>query len=219
MDSQSPSSSASADPSSLRAAVLHRPPSDSQIPIDGNQSDADPPKFSGIIDKGRRPVGPTLDGIAQPPKTDVIDQLPKTDDHPAHQPSKTDDRLLTEAASLPATEEKGWVRCVHPEGWIYFFKEQDDEPEDIQLHEICRDVRYESVTNPTLNSQATNATSHKPERLSDVEEERPPVALGYGGVHVQIYVDDQRWYASIDKALLTDEGGRITLCRWHSTIS
>ena len=218
MDSQSPST-APADPSSLCAAVLYRPSSDSQIPIDGNQSNADAPKISSIVGKVRRPVGPTLDGIAQPPKTDVIDQLPKTDDHPAHQPSKTDDHLLTEAASRPASKENGWVRCVHPQGWIYFFKEHDDEPEDIQLHEICRDLKCEIVTNPTLNSQATNATSHKPERLSDVEEERPPVAPGYGGVHVQIYVNDQRWYASTDKALLTDEGGRITLCRWHSTIS
>ena len=208
MDCQSPST-ASADPSSLRAAVLYQPLSDSQIPIDGNQSNADAPKFSRIVGKVG-PVGPTFDGIAQPPKTD---------DHPAHQPSKTDECLLTKAASLAASEEKGWVRYVHPEGWIYFFKEHDHEPEDIQLHEICRDLKCEIVTNPTLNSQATNATCHKPERLSDVEEERPPVAPRYGGVHVQIYVDDQRWYASTDKALLTDEGGRITLCRWHSTIS
>ena len=217
MDSQSPST-ASADPSSLRAAALYQLPSDSQIPLDGNQSHGDAPKFSRIVGKVRRPVGLTLDGIAQPPKTDVIDQLPKTDDHPAHQPSKTDDRLLTEAASRPTSKEKGWVRCVHPQGWIYFFKEHDNEPEDIQLHEICRDLKCEIMANPTLNSQATNATSHKPERLSDVEEEGPPVAPGYGGVHVQIYVDDQRWYASIDKALLTDGEGRITLCRRPSTI-
>ena len=189
------------------------------MPFDGNQSNADAPKFSRIVGKVHHPVGPTLDGIAQPPKADVIDQLPKTDHHSTHQPSKTDDRLLTEAASLPASEEKGWVRCVHPQGWIYFFKEHGNEPEDIQLHEICHVLKCEIVTNPTSNSQATNATSHKPERLSDVREERPPAAPGYGGAHVQIYVDHQRWYASIDKALLTDEGGEITLCRWHSTIS
>ena len=200
---------ASADPSSLRAAARYQPPSDSQIPIDGNQSNADAPKFSRIVGKVGPPVDPTLNRIAQPPKTH---------DHPAHQPSNTDDCVFTEAAPLPASEEKGWFRCVHPEGWIYFFKKYDDQPEDIQLHEICRDLKCEVVTNPTLNSQTTNATSHKPERLSDVGEERAPVAPGHGGVHVQIYVDDQRWYASVDKALLTDEGGRITLCRWHSTV-
>ena len=88
----------------------------------------------------------------------------------------------------------------HPEGWIYFIKAHDHEPEDIQLHEICGDLWGEFVTRPTFNSQATNPTSHKPERL------------GCGGLYVQIYVDDKRWYASVDKALLfpqqlTDEKG------------
>jgi len=212
MDSQSPSA-ASADPSSLRSTAFYQPLSNSQIPIDGSQSSADAPKFSRIIGKVCPPIGPTLDEIARPPRTDDVDQLPNADDHPAHQPPKTDDRLSTEAASPPVSNEKGWVRYVHPEGWIYFFKEHDDEPEDIQLHEICGDLRGQFVTNYTLNSQATNATSHKPERLSDVEGEGTPVAPGYGGLYVQIYVDDQRWYASIDKALLfpqqlTDEEGQ-----------
>ena len=219
MNSHSPSA-ASANPSSLRVAALYPPPSNSQIPIDGNQSNADVPKFSRIISEVCPPVGPISEETAQPPKMDDINQLllVKTNDHPTHQPSKTDDRLLTEAASLPASAEKGWVRCVHPQGWIYFFKEHDHEPEDIQLHEICHVLKCEIVANPTLNSQATDAANHKPERLSDVEEEGPPVAPGCGGVHVQIYVDDQRWYASIDKALLTDEEGKINLCRWPSTI-
>ena len=223
MDSHSPSA-ASSDPSSLRAAALYQPPSNSQIPVDGNQCNADAPKFSRIIGKIGPPVCPTLDEIAQPPKTEDIDQLPKMDDHPAHQPPITDDRLSVEAASLPSSDVKGWVRYVHPEGWIYFFKEHDDEPEDIRLHEICGDLKGEFVTNPALNSQATNATSHKPERPSDMEGEGPPVALEYGGLYIQIYVDDERWYASIDKAplfyeKLTDEEGRITLCEWPSTIS
>jgi len=223
MPSHSPSA-VSTDPSSLRAAALYQPPSNSQIPVDGNQSNADAPNFSRIISKVGPPVGPTLHEIAQPPKTDDVDQLPKMDDHPTHQPPQTDDRLSTEAASLPSTEEKGWVRYVHPEGWIYFFKEHDNQPEDIRLHEICGDLEGEFMANPALNSQATNETSHKPERPSDVEGEGPPVAPGYGGLYVQIFVDDQRWYASIDKALLfpqqlTDEEGRITLCGWPSTIS
>ena len=80
------------------------------------------------------------------------------------------------------------------------------------------------MTHPTFNSQATTATSHKSKRLSDVEGEGPPVALEYGGLHVQIYVDDQRWYASKDKALLfpqqlTDEEGQDYLVRWPSIIS
>ena len=206
MDSQPPSA-ASTDPSSLRAAALYQPPPDYQIPIDaGNQSNADTLKFSRIISK----VGHE---ISQPPKTDDINQLPKTDEHPVYQPPTADDSLSTEATSPPVSEKKGWVRYVHPEGWIYFFKNHDDEPENIQLHVICGDLKGAIVTNPTLNSQATNATSHKPERLSDVKGEGPQVALGYGGLHVQIYVDDQRWYASIDKALLfpqqlTDEEGQ-----------
>jgi len=118
--------------------------------------------------------------------------------------------------------KKGWVCCVHPEGWIYF-KEHDDEPGDIQLHKVCSDLKGEFVTNPTLNSQATNATSHKPERLSNVKGEGPQVALRYRGLHIQIYVNNQWWYASIDKAQLfpqqlTDEEGRITMSRWPSTI-
>ena len=210
MDSQPPSA-ALADPSSLRPAALYRPPSDSQIPINGNQSNADVPKLSRMISNVGPPVDPTLRKISQPPKTDDIDQLPKTDDH--DQPPKADDSLSTEATSPPGIEEKGWVRYVHPEGWIYFFQKHDNEPEDIQLHVICGDLKGEIVTNPTLNSQATNTTSHKPGRLSDVKGEGPPVALGYGGLHVQIYVDDQRWYASPDKALLfpqqlTDEEGQ-----------
>ena len=177
------------------------PPSDSQIPSDGNQSNADAPKFSTIIGEVGPRVSHTLDKIARPTKTDDIDQLPKTDDHPVDQLPKTDDQLPTEAASLPASEEKGWVRCVHPEGWIYFFKKNDDESEDIQLHEICGDLKGEV------------ATSHKSEQLSDVEGQEPPVAPGSGpGLHVQTYVDDQRWYASTDKALLscqlTDEKGQ-----------
>ena len=72
--------------------------SNSQIPIDGNQSDADAPKFSRIIGKVGPAVGPTLDEISHPPKTDDIDQLPKTDYHLARQRSKTDDPLSTEAA-------------------------------------------------------------------------------------------------------------------------
>ena len=209
MDSQPPSA-ASADPSSLRAAALYRPPSDSQISIDGNRSNADTPKFSRIISKVGPPVDPTPHEISQPPKTDDIDQLPKTDDHPAYQPLNADVRLSTEATSPPVSEEKGWVRYVHPEGWIYFFKKHDDKPEDIQLHEICGDLKGEIVTNPTFNSRAS---SGKPERLSGVNGEGPPVALGYGGLHLQIYVDDQRWYASIHKALLfpqqlTDEEGQ-----------
>ena len=215
MDSQSPSA-ASADPSLLRAVALYQPPPNSQIPIDGNQSDADATKFSRIIGNVGPPVGHTLDEIAQPPKTDVTDQLPKTGDHPAHQTPNTDEHLSTEAASLPASEEKGWVRCVHPEGRIYFFKEHDDEREDIRLHEICGDLKGEIVTKPTLNSQATNATSHEPEQPSDMKGKGRPVAPGYGG-HDQIYVNDQKWFASKDQAL--DEGGRITLCRWPSTIS
>jgi hypothetical protein len=192
---------------------IYQPPSNSQIPINGNQSNADTPEFSRTIGEVGPPASPTLDEIAQPPKSDDIDQLPKTDDHPAHRPPTTDDRLPTEAASPPVSEEKGWVRYVHPEGWIYFFKEHDDEPEDVQLHDICGDLKGEIVTNPTLNSQATYATSHKPERLSDLKGEGPPVVPGYGGLRVQIYVDDQRWYASKDKALLfpqqlTDEKGR-----------
>jgi hypothetical protein len=59
MDSQSPSP-ASADPSSLTVAALYQPPSNSKIPIDGNQSNADAPKFSTIIGKVGPPVGPTL---------------------------------------------------------------------------------------------------------------------------------------------------------------
>ena len=199
MDSQ-PSSAGSADSSSLRAAALYQPPSNPQIPIDGNKFNADAPKFSRIISKIGPPVDPTLHEISQLPKTDVIE--PKTDHHPAYQPPKADDRLLTEAASPPVSEEKGSVRHVHPEGWIYFSKKRGDEPEDIQLHEICGDLKGEIMTNPTFNSQAINASSGKPERLSGVKGEGPPVALGYGGLHVQIYVDDQRWYASTDKALL-----------------
>jgi hypothetical protein len=46
-----------------------------------------------------------------------------------------------------------------------------------------------------------------------VKEEGPPVALEFGGLHVEIYVDDQRLHASYDKALpfpqqLTDEEGK-----------
>jgi hypothetical protein len=210
MDSQSPSA-ASADPSSLRAAALYQPPSNSQIPIDGNQSNADAP--STIIGNVGLPVGPTLDEIVQPPKKDDIDQLPKTDDHPAHQPVETDDRLSIETLSPSVSEEKGWVRCVHPEGWIYFFKKHYYEPEVIHHYEIRSDLKGEFVTNPTLNSQVTNATGHKPEGLSNVKEEGPPVALDYGGLHVQIYVDDQRLHASEDEALLfsqqlTDEEGQ-----------
>ena len=216
MDSHSPPA-ASADPSWLRAAALYRPRSNSQIPVDGNHSNADAPKLLKIIDKVGHSVGPTLDEIAQPPKTDDIDQLSKIDDHTARQPPKIDDRLSTEAASPPSSEAKAWVRYVHPGGWIYFFKEHDDEPEDIRLHEICGDLKGEFLKNPALNSQAPNAISHKCERLSEVKVEGPPVALGYGELYVQIYVDDQRWYASIDKALLfpqqlTDEKGTITMC-------
>ena len=189
------------------------PPSDSQIPSDGNQSNADAPKFSTIIGEVGPRVSHTLDKIARPTKTDDIDQLPKTDDHPVDQLPKTDDQLPTEAASLPDSEEKGWVRCVHPEGWIYFFKKHGDEPEDIQLHEICGDLKGEIITNPSLISKATNATSYEREQLSGVEGEGSPVALGYGGLYVQTYVDDQRWYASINKGLLfyqqlTDEQGQ-----------
>ena len=221
MDSQPPSA-ASADPSSLRAAALYRQPSDSQFPINGNQSNADAPKFSRMISNVGPPVDPTLHEISQPPKTDDIDQLPKTDDH--YQPPKADDSLSTEATSPPVSEEKGWVRYVHPEGWIYFFKKHDNEPENIQLHVICGDLKGEIVTNPILNFQATNTTSHKSERLSDVKGEGPPVSFGYGGLHVQIYVDDQRWYASPDKALLfpqqlTDEEGQDHLVWMSSTMS
>ena len=79
------------------------------------------------------------------------------------------------------------------------------------------------MSHPTFNSQATNAVSHKPERLSQVDGEGLPVALEYGGLHVQTYVDNQRWYASQDKALLfpqqlTDEEGQDYLIRWPSTI-
>jgi len=153
------------------------------------------PKFSTIIGVDP-PVNPTVDETAQQPRT------PKADDHPGDHLPKTDDQPPTEAASLPASEEKGWVRCVHPEGWIYFFQEHDDELEDIQLHEIRGDLKGEIVIHPTFNSQATNPTSHKPERLSEVDGEAAPVALEYGGLHIQTYVDDQRWYASKDKALL-----------------
>ena len=175
------------------------------------------PKFSTIIGEVDPPVHPTLDETAQQPTTS------NTDNHPADHLPKRDDQPPTDAASLPASEEKGWVRCVHPEGWIYFFKEYDDEPEDIQLHEICGDLKAEFVSHPTLNSQATNEVSHKPERLSQVDGEGPPVALEYGGLHVQTYVDDQRWYASKDKALLfpqqlTDEEGQDYLVRWLSVI-
>jgi hypothetical protein len=188
----------------------YQAPSNSQIPIDGNQSNAVAPMFSRILGKVGPLVGPTVDEIAQPPKTD---ELPKTDDHRAHQPPKMDDRLSTEAASPLVSEEKGWVRNVHPEGWIYFFKGHDDELQNVQLHEICGGLKGEIVTNPTLNSKVTNVTSHKPERLSDLKGAGPPVALGYGGLYVQSYVDDQRWYASKDKALLypqqlTDEQGQ-----------
>ena len=150
-------------------------------------------------------------------------QAPKTDDHPADHLPRTDDQPPTDAASLPASKEKGWVRCVHPEGWIYFFKEHADELEDTQLHEICGDRQGEIMTHPTFNSQATDATSCKAKRLSEVDEEGPPVTLEYGGLHVQTYVDDQRWYASKDKALLfpqqlTDEEGQDYLIRWPSTI-
>ena len=166
-----------------------------------------PPKFSTIIGEVDPLVDPTLDETAQ--QTTTL----KTDDHSADHLPKTDDQPPTEAASLPANEEKGWVRCVHPEGWIYFFKEHDDEPEDIQLHEICGDLKGEVVTHLAFNTQATKATSHKSERLSEVDGEGPPVALEYGGLHVQTYVDDHRWYASKNKALLfpqqlTDEKGQ-----------
>ena len=212
MHSQSPAT-ASTDPPSLRAATLYQSPFNSQFPIEGNQSNADALKFSRIVGKVGPPGGPTLDEIAQPPTTDDTDQLPKTDDHPAYQPPKADDRLSIEAASPPVSKEKGSVRHVHPEGWIYFSKKRDDEPEDIQFYEICGDLRGEIVNNPTFNSQAINASSGKPEPLFGLKGERPPVALGYGGLHVQIYVDDQRWYASTDKALLfpqqlTDEEGQ-----------
>ena len=140
------------------------------------------------------PVDPTLDETTQQPRT------PKAEDHPADHLPKTKIQPPADAASLPDSEEKGWVCCVHPEGWIYFVKAHDHEPEDIQLPEICGDLWGEFVTRPTFNSQATNPTSHKPERL------------GYGGLYVQIYADDKRWYASVDKALLfpqqlTDEKG------------
>ena len=165
------------------------------------------PKFSTVIGEVDPPVAPTLDETVQQPKG------LKADDQPAYHLPKTDDQAPTHAASLLASEEKGWVRCIHPDGWIYFFKEHDHKPEAIQLHEICGDLEGEIMTHPTFNSQATTATSHKPERLSDVEGEGPPVALEYGRRHVQIYVDDQRWYASKDKALLfpqqlTDEKGQ-----------
>ena len=175
------------------------------------------PKFSTIIGEVDPPVHPTLDETAQQLT------MSNTSDHPIDHLLKTDDQPPTDAASLPASEEKGWIHCVHPEGWIYFFKEHDDEPEDIRLHEICGDLKGEIVTHPTFKSQATNGVSHKPERLSEVDEEGPPVALEYGGLHVQTYVDDQRWYASKDKALLfpqqlTDEEGQDYLIRWPSTI-
>ena len=63
MDSHSPPA-ASADPSWLRAAALYRPPSNSQIPVDGNHSNADAPNLLKIIDKVGHPVGPILDEIA-----------------------------------------------------------------------------------------------------------------------------------------------------------
>ena len=175
------------------------------------------PKFSTIIGEVDPPVYPSLDETAQQPPA------PKTDDHPAGHLPKTDNQSPTDAASLPASEEKGWVRYVHPEGWIYFFKERHYESEDIQLHEICGDLKGEIMTHPAFNSQTTNAISHKPERLSDVKGEGPPVALEYGGLHIQTYVDDQRWYASEDKALLfpqqlTDEEGQDYLIRWPSII-
>ena len=190
--------------------------SNSQIPIDGNQSDADAPKFSRIIGKVGPAVGPTLDKISHLPKTDDIDQLRKTDYHLACQHSKTDDPLSTEAAWPPVSEEKGWVCYVHPEGWIYYLKGHDGEPEDIQLHEICGDLKGEIVSHPTFNSQATNATSHISEHLSDLKGEWPPVVLEYGGLYIQTYVNNQRWSASIDKSLLfpqqlTDEEGQYYL--------
>ena len=165
------------------------------------------PKFSTFIREVDPPVDPSLDETSKQPKA------PKMDDHPADHLPKRDDQSPTEAAWLPASEEQGWVRCIHPEGWIYYFKEHDYESEDIQLHEICGDLKGEIMTHSAFNSQATNVISHTPERLSDVEGEGPPVALEYGGLHLQIYVDNQRWYASKDKALLfpqqlSDEEGQ-----------
>ena len=159
----------------LDVTVHPRPHSDSQIPSNGNESNPDAPECLEMTGTVSPPVGPTL---GEPLKTNDFHQLPNTGHHPAHQPQKTDDLSQTEPASHPASEEKGWVRHVHPEGWIYFFKEHDDEPRDIQLHEICGDL-----------------------------------ARSCGGLHVQIYVDDRRWYASIDKDLLfseqlTDEKGQ-----------
>ena len=189
--------------SSTFANILS-PPEPSPILSVGNQLFPMDSKLLKIIGEVVPPVDSTLDETAQRPKT------PKMDDHLADQ---IDDQPPTEAVSLPAIEEKVWVRCVHPEGWIYFFKEHDDEPEDIQLHEICGDLNGEIVTHPAFNSQATNAIAHKPERLSKVDGEGPPVVLECGGLRVQTYVDNQRWYASKDKALLfpqqlTDELGQ-----------
>ena len=132
-------------PTTLNVVVHPKSPSDSQIPSDGNQSNA---LVSRFLD---------MTGNVGPP---------------------ADNRLSTEAASPPVSEEKPGVRYVHPGGWTYFFKEHDDEPNGIRLHEIYGD-------------------------------ETP----SHGGRHVQIYVDDRRWYASIDKDLLlsqqlTDEQGQ-----------
>ena len=173
------------------------------------------PKLSTIIVEVDPAVHPTLDETAQQPTTS------NRDDNPADQLPKRDDQPPTEAASLPANEEKGWVRCVHSEGWIYFFKEHIYETEDIRLHEICGDLKGEILTHLAFNSQATDTTSYKSERLSEVDEERLPVALKYGGLHVQTYVDDQRWYTSKDKALLfplqlTDGEGQNYHVRWSS---
>ena len=97
------------------------PPSDSQrISLSPMHS-----KFSTIIGEVDPSVYPTLDETVQQPKG------LKTDDQPADHLPNRDDQSPTEAASLLAGEEKGWVRCIHPEGWIYFFKEHDHEPEAI----------------------------------------------------------------------------------------
>ena len=83
------------------------------------------PKFSTVIGEVDPPVAPTFDETVRQPKG------LKTDDQPADHLPKTDDQPPIEAVSLLASEEKGWVRCIHPDGWIYFFKEHDNEPEAI----------------------------------------------------------------------------------------
>lgn len=84
-----------------------------------------------------------------------------------------------------ASASSEWERCVHPEGWVYYYLVDKDEEGTVEYHEI------RGALKGTTDQGNPSATI--------------PAAVGFGGLRFYIFIDHTRWYAARVRKLLDDD--------------